>query len=394
MSSQTTQFITALKASLADNAVAKITFSHYVGSEPDLKQILVKPILIKRVAKLSFTFRFKTRDIVKNYDVAEGVVLLQNYLRDDFYNATLFTTAFDLVYQNHNNQKVTLVKKPATITQAPSLAHDHAKTRPLAAQGQTYLQALNITDAKGEVYKSAQDKYRQINKYIEILSGLIKPQPNLKIVDMGAGKGYLTFALYDYLQTQHINSQIVGVEYRQDLVDLCNKIAIESNFSGLQFVQGTIDAFDSAGTHVLIALHACNTATDDAIAKGIAADAELIVVAPCCHKQIRQEMSKTKQANDLEFLLQYGIFMERQAEMVTDGLRALILNYHGYSTKVFEFISDSHTPKNVMIVATKNPKAQKFDPKILAQIAQIKNYFGIGQHYLETLLPHAKSRSN
>jgi hypothetical protein len=395
MSNKYAQFMAGLKTSLADNSFVKLTLGHYVGPEPELKTIIAKKVLIKRQEKLSFTFRFKTRDIIKNYNVAEGVVLIANYLQDDFYTANLLTTGFDLNYQNQHN-KITLTKKAASITAPPLLAHDHAKTRLITAKpDKAYLQALNITDNQGQVYKHAQDKYRQINRYIEILSSLIKPQANLKIVDMGAGKGYLTFALYDYLTSvAKINAQIVGVEYRADLVDLCNKIATEAEFHQLQFVQGTIDAFDSSGTNILIALHACNTATDDAIAKGITAGANLIVVAPCCHKQIRQELEKNKTPNDLDFLMQYGIFMERQAEMLTDGLRALILNYYGYSTKVFEFISDNHTPKNVMIAATKNPQAKLADPQTLAKITAIKTYFGIGTHYLEQLMGlNAKSRS-
>ncbi|MGC4077402.1 MAG: methyltransferase [Rubrivivax sp.] len=117
--------------------------------------------------------------------------------------------------------------------------------------------------------------------------------------------------------------------------------------------QGSIADFDSAGADALIALHACDTATDDAIAKGIAAGSELIVVAPCCHKQIRREMETSNRGTDLDFVTRHGIFLERQAEMVTDAMRAMILEHFGYSTKVFEFVSDVHTPKNVLIVATK-----------------------------------------
>jgi len=176
------------------------------------------------------------------------------------------------------------------------------------------------------------------------------------VADMGSGKGYLTFALYDYLTNSlGMNTEITGVEYRHDLVNLCNDISEKSAFTQLKFTQSTIEDFDPKNTNILIALHACDTATDDAIAKGIEAEADLIVVAPCCHKQIRREMEKSKAQNDLQFLTQHGIFMERQAEMVTDGIRALVLEYFGYSTKVFEFISDTHTPKNAMIIGMKNP---------------------------------------
>ena len=180
-----------------------------------------------------------------------------------------------------------------------------------------------------------------------------------------------------------MDAKVTGVEYRKDLVDLCNDIASQSGFENLSFVQGSIEDYDASKADMLIALHACDTATDDAIAKGIAADAALIIVAPCCHKQIRAEMENSKRENDLDFLLRHGTFMERQAEMVTDGLRSLILEYFGYTTKLFEFISDAHTPKNVMIVARRNGKAQRKSPVVAERIAAVKTYFGIRRHHLE-----------
>jgi SAM-dependent methyltransferase len=338
---------------------------------------------VKQVEKLSVTYRYKTRDVVKNYDAVEASSLIQNYLTDGFTSANLFTTEFDLQL---NNGKV---KKTAATQQAPaSLEHDRTKQRPITAEGKSYLHALNITDAKGKVHPTAQDKYRQINKYIEILSGLVTKQDGLRVVDMGAGKGYLTFALYDYLvNTLGIKPSVVGVEYREELVKLCNIIAADAGFDGLQFVQGAIDNYDSSGVNLLIALHACDTATDDAIAKGIHAKADTIVVAPCCHKQIRKDMEAATPAPTLEFLLKHGTLMERQAEMVTDGLRALLLELHGYRTKVFEFISDAHTPKNVMITATRGElPSPKRRAALEQEIAAAKAQFGIRRHYLETLL--------
>ena len=203
---------------------------------------------------------------------------------------------------------------------------------------------------------------------------------------MGAGKGYLTFALYDYLvNVLNLNAIVTGVEYRKDLVELCNEIAQKSNFKDLNFKQGTIIDSDTSNATVLIALHACDTATDDAIYKGINSQCDLIVVAPCCHKQIRRELEKHKTKNDMDFLVKHGIFLERHAEMLTDGIRSLILEYFGYTTKVFEFISDAHTPKNVMIVAEKKNKTESQKQEILSKLKETKAYFGIGTHYLEKL---------
>ena len=269
----------------------------------------------------------------------------------------LFTTEKEIIIEHGKKGNVILREKMVSGTVQPDLSHNKEKKRLIKSAGQRYLQELKITDKEGEVFKNAQDKYRQINQYIEILSSLIKELPLGRVnnvVDMGSGKGYLTFALYDYLHnTLNLDAKITGVEYREDLVSLCNRIAVNSEFNRLDFVQGTIEAYEMDRIDLLIALHACDTATDDAIYKGIIANAQLIVVAPCCHKQIRREMELHKVKNDVSFLTRHGIFMERQAEMVTDGIRALILEYFGYKTKVFEFISDAHTPKNVLVVGVK-----------------------------------------
>ncbi|HTM78026.1 MAG TPA: methyltransferase, partial [Devosia sp.] len=159
----------------------------------------------------------------------------------------------------------------------------------------------------------------------------------------------------------------------------------QSGFDGLRFEQGSIIDYDASGADAVIALHACDTATDDAIFKGIKSGASLITVAPCCHKQIRRQMEAKSPGDNLDFLLRHGIFMERQAEMVTDGLRALLLEQNGYKTKVFEFISDAHTPKNVLIVAEKQAKPADAQA-IAAKIAATKAFFGIDYHHLERLL--------
>ena len=382
-------FINTFSESLQDNSFVKISLGNYKGTEEQLKNIYIKRVLIKKEEKLSFTYRYKTRDIVKNFSLSEGSNAVENALQAGFNIATLFTSKFDLIIEKLN-QKTVLRKTDSSNPKAISLEHDKAKNRLIKPQEKPYLHELKITDEAGNVYKNAQDKYRQINHYVEILSTLIKDIPTqnqLKVADMGSGKGYLTFALYDYLtNVLKLEATVTGVEFRPDMVALCNKIAQNTGFSTLNFVEGTIEDYDSTGTNILIALHACDTATDDAIYKGITANADLIVVAPCCHKQIRREIEKHKASNELDFLTKYGIFLERQAEMVTDGIRAMILEYFGYKTKVFQFISDAHTPKNVLVVGIKNPNAVSKKEEILAKLKATKEYFGIEYHHLEKLL--------
>jgi hypothetical protein len=388
---QQAQYIDLFKTALAENTFVKLSLSNYKGTVEGLKNCYVKKISIKGEDKLSFTYRYQTKDIVKNYDTTEALEIIGDLLGlTNFCVSNLLTTKQDAVLEFLSNDKTTLHKLKPTQTTVPSLEHNTAKNRLIQANGKNYLHQLNITDEKGQVHKNAQDKFKQINHYIELLSPLLKnlqAYPILNIADMGAGKGYLTFALYDYISNElNLKTSIKGIEYRKDLVELCNGIALQSGFSGLRFVQGTINDYDATATNVLIALHACDTATDDAIQKGINAGADLIVVAPCCHKQIRKEIEKHKAQNELGFLTKHGIFMERQAEMVTDGLRSLIMEYHGYSTKVFQFVSDVHTPKNVMIVGEKKAKTESQKEALLAKIASAKAFFGIEKHYLETVL--------
>jgi SAM-dependent methyltransferase len=384
------ELIKDIRDSLSANTFVRLSLGNYKGSEPNLKNVYAKRILIKNEEKLSFTYRYKTRDIVKNYIIEEGISKVQDFIQQDFYVATLFTTAFDLSFENLHNKKIILRKNAATILTVPSADHDRSKNRLITSNDKPYLTELKITDETGKVLVNSQDKYKQINHYIEILSTLIQEIPEsqtIKVVDMGSGKGYLTFALYDYLtNVLKLNSQVTGVEFRPELVELCTKIAKKTGFSQLFFEQGTIEKYKNEDINILIALHACDTATDEAIYKGITSHADLIVVAPCCHKQIRRQLEAHKTSNELDFLTKYGIFLERQAEMVTDGIRALIMEYFGYKTKVFEFISDAHTPKNVMIVGIKNQKSTAGDEQILRKIKETKAYFGIEYHHLEKLM--------
>lgn len=382
-------FIGAFTESLEKEIFSHLALNHYQGKEPALKKIIIRRILIKGQENLSFTYRYQTRDIVKNHPVKEGINIIGNFLHDEWNHAILYTLQNDLVFQRQG-KIIHLNKAPASTKELPTITHDKPKQRLIKAEDASYLQELKLADGNGKIYQNAQDKYRQINKFIEIFAGLLKDSgldENIRVLDMGSGKGYLTFALYDYLaNTMGLNPEVIGIEYRQDMVDLCNGIAQKVRFEKLGFVQSAIKDYPIDDLDVLIALHACDTATDEALASGIKAGAKIILCSPCCHKQIRREMEKNKPKNDMNFLTRFGTFQERHAEMVTDGLRALILEYFGYKTNAFEFISDAHTPKNIMITAVKTTITDERKQEILNELQQAKAYFGITTHHLETLV--------
>ena len=267
-----------------------------------------------------------------------------------------------------------------------NLNHNKEKNYLIKSVDNIYLERLGVCDKNGRVKDKQQDKFRQINRYVELMSHWFEKTDHpttLNIVDMGSGKGYLTFALYDYLKNQlGINVSITGVELRENLVKLCTEISNESGFNDLTFVSKDIRDFSAKEIDVIIALHACDTATDLAIYQGIIADAKLIVCAPCCHKQVRSEMGSTTQ---FKALTKHGIFEERQAEMLTDTIRSLLMEREGFKTKIFEFISNEHTRKNVMMIGQKT-KAKRNRKQIDDNVKQLKESFNIKRHELEDLL--------
>ncbi len=373
---------------VASGAFVKASLGNYHGIEPELKKIYIRPVLIKGHKMLAFTYRYKTRDIFKNFFVDEGIALLEQFVVSGFRICTVLSTSGEFVLEVNKKGKVSLRESQTDLTRQVSLSHDRFKKRLIeSGPNQLYLTQLGLTDKSGKVLKSGQDKYRQINRYIEILDSLVcsVPSGSIKhVCDMGSGKGYLTFALYDYLiNVRKLDVSVTGVEYRADLVALCNNIAEKASFDKLRFVKGTIAEFSSDSVDLLIALHACDTATDDAIIKGIRCGAQLVVVAPCCHKQVRRQMEKVKVRNHLSPLTRHGVFMDRQSEMLTDAIRVLILEYFGYRVKVIEFISDVHTPKNVLIAGVKGNVSVARKAAILEDLTALKRYFGITEHYLE-----------
>lgn len=379
-------FLDFILRSLENKEFHKITISHKRDDKNELKNVFTKAAVLKGGMKLSFVYRYPTKDITKNFDFVEGLALIGELLQKDFYQADLFTTTSDWHFTVNKNGESRMRKTPPTITEATLYTHDKIKRRFITLENNVYLRELGIATADAKVKKDMEDKFRQINKYIEITDGIVNSaalRPGFHVVDMGSGKGYLTFALYDYLNNiLKLSPEITGVELRPELVESSNRIAQLADFDKLKFQAGSIETAELKQIDMLIALHACDTATDEAIYRGIIAGAKVIICAPCCHKQVRKQISPE---NDLRSILKFGILEERQAEILTDGIRALILEAYGYKTKVFEFISTEHTPKNVLIVGVKKGN-EKADESILDQVRNIKKLYNIQYHHLEKLL--------
>ncbi|HEY5715506.1 MAG TPA: SAM-dependent methyltransferase [Psychromonas sp.] len=384
-------FYQLLAESLEKSSLKKLLLSKYRGAEKSLQRIIIRPVTLQNEAFLSFVYRHQTNDITKNYRYNEGVDVIKSLLGDDFKSAYLTAGGAEtqLEISKKGKIKITGHKVKENAADQPQQEHDREKKR-FVDINRPFLTQLGVTDQQHNLIPAMSRKWKQINKFIEVFSQALAVSPQaveqpINVVDFGSGKGYLTFAIHDYLRhSLHNNAQVTGVELRQSLADLCNKTVATLAHEGLSFVCGDVKTHAPKQTDVMIALHACDIATDYAIHYGIRANATIIMCSPCCHKQIRPQMRSPEL---LKPMLQYGVHMGQQAEMVTDSLRALFLEAHGYTTKVFEFISLEHTNKNKMILAVKKSQENaKEKAEITAQIAEIKAFYGIKEHCLETLL--------
>ena len=382
------QFLSLLDTSLSQNAFIKLVLAKYVGAEAELQRIIIKLTTIKELPHLSFVYRYKTRDITKNFPLPEGVEVITGLLPESFKNAHLLSLTDEVQLEYSKKGKSTLfTSKAQQQREAPSVEHDREKKRFLELN-RPFLTDLGVTNKQHELIPSMSRKWKQINKFIEVFSHALSTSPlaldqPIKVADFGSGKGYLTFAIHDYLRnTLHAEGHVTGVELREDMVTLCNNAAARLEHPGLVFQHGDVRTVAPSAIDVMIALHACDIATDYAIHMGIRSGASIIMCSPCCHKQIRLQIQSPTL---LRPMLQYGLHMGQQAEMVTDSLRALFLEACGYETKVFEFISLEHTNKNKMILAVKRAEPLK-QPELLVKIQELKAFYGIQEHCLETLL--------
>ena len=384
---QEQQFWDAVQQAIENHELDRLILSQYRGELIDLEKITVRLVELQNETVLNVLYRHKTQDITKNYPLDEAETTLLPLLLQ-CKQANLFALAFDLQMKK-NKKKAMLIKTAKTaetISAKTAQGHDREKQR-YVDQTAPFLKALSITDEKAQIIPSMARKWKQINKFVEIFSGALNQiqidEQKLHVVDFGSGKGYLTFALYDYLEKQNVSPAVTGVELNDKMVQFCQKVAQDADFTQLQFFQGDVRTYHPEQLDVMIALHACDIATDFAIHTGIRLNASMIMCAPCCHKELRPQMQSPQV---LQPMLQFGIHAGQQAEMLTDTIRALLLKAYGYETKVFEFVALEHTSKNKMILATKRKDFTQPDPAVLAQIHALKEMYSIQKHSLELLL--------
>ncbi|AOA59242.1 class I SAM-dependent methyltransferase [Acinetobacter larvae] len=413
-SEQQQQFLDAILQAIEEKDFIRLVLSQFATRSDELQKVTVRSIVLQQQLQLSVLYRYPRQDITKNYPLSEAITCLSELLLQAK-QANLFCQHKDLqLKKTKKSWQLTQQLKSAQHTEVAAIPpqHDRRKKR-YVDQNSPFLKYLGVCDAEGQVIPSMARKWKQINKFVEIFanawqqldfsqqldssqadssqpdsSPLNSLQQRLHVVDFGSGKGYLTFALYDYLQQQHALAQapqavVTGLELNAQMVEFCQKAAQACHFEQLKFYQDDVRRYQPEALDVMIALHACDIATDFAIHSGIRLNAAMIMCAPCCHKELRPQL---RSPAVLQPMLQYGLHAGQQAEMLTDTIRALLLNAYGYECKVFEFVALEHSSKNKMILATKRKSPPQPDAKILAEIAALKKMYGIQQHSLELLL--------
>ncbi|MBK0064397.1 MULTISPECIES: class I SAM-dependent methyltransferase [unclassified Acinetobacter] len=389
-SSQEHQFIELIQQTIQTQQFERLILSQYKGTEAELEKITFRLVELQQQTKLSVLYHYKTKDVTKNYDLNESFEIIEEFVLL-CKQANLFALNVEAQLKK-NKKKAVLNIQPLNKLESNHLKpahqqHDREKERYID-QGSPFLHYLGITESGGNIIPAMARKWKQINKFIEIFSHAYEQieikKDQINIVDFGSGKGYLTFALYDYLQQQTMTQPVItGVELRSNLVEFCEDVAKRSGFDHLNFFEGDVRTYHTDQLDVMIALHACDIATDFAIHTGIRLNASMIMCAPCCHKELRPQLQSPAV---LKPMLQFGVHAGQQAEMLTDSLRALFLKAYGYEVKVFEFVSLEHTSKNKMILATKRKNMQQPDAQILQQIQALKQMYGIEKQTLELLL--------
>ena len=322
---------------------------------------VVRPVELRGERHYQFIYYESKKGITKNYSGAEFPQRLEALLSMPFRFIHVQTTSGDLHIRITKKGKVLLTKaRPSRTEPRPHLAHNRVKGYPIPRDTpDRFLQGIGIMDSSGEVKPTMQNKFRQINEFIRLMSQAIARSGlagrELTIVDCGCGNAYLTFAGYHYLHhIQGVSVRVIGIDREVELIEQCNELCDSLGWSGLEFFQARIaDYAAEVAPDIVLSLHACDTATDEAIAQGVVWQSPIILAAPCCQHELRPQI----EASLFEPVLKHGILKQRTADILTDACRAQILRILGYRTDVVQFIDSKHTPKNLMIRAekTSNP---------------------------------------
>jgi SAM-dependent methyltransferase len=349
------RIIELLNTAFENEALIKLSFGDLRKKSNPYKKVLLRPLLLQNELCYQAEYHFQNKVTHKNFKKEQCAELCTELITDVFKQMNLFCTDADYQILASNPDRPKIIKKAATKSM-PALSHNYEKKYLIPDHEPCdFLIRLGVMDQVGQVIQKHYAKFRQINRFLEIVSDVLDNLPEkaepLRIVDFGCGKAYLTFALYHYLKRMlGRNVEITGLDLKEDVIDFCNDVARDLNYEGLRFLKGDIAEYTEQGkADMVVTLHACDTATDYALIKAVGWGASVILSVPCCQHELFSQISNELHAP----ILKHGILNERFCAILTDGLRGLKLEEQGYDVSMIEFTSLEHTSKNIMIRAVK-----------------------------------------
>ena len=371
-------YLEIIKDLAAKNEIIEIILSGKEEKNIEYNKINIKPFLKENEIIYQLAYVYDKKTIHENLSVLEFLEKISDVF-EGFKQMVIFSLEND--YQILKNKKGTKIIKNKPSKKQGELVHNRKKNYIIPEDEPCkFLEILGVMNENGRVYKDKFDKFRQINKYLEFIRDLepeLKKKDSIRIVDFGSGKAYLTFALYYYVtELMGLKAEITGVDLKKDVVEFCNETSKKMGYENLKFLWGDIKTFTQfQGIDMIVTLHACDIATDMAIAQGIKWKSRIIVVVPCCQHEIFTQIKN----DSMSPLLKHGILKERISSLVTDAARGNLLEVVGYNVQFVEFIDMEHTPKNIMIRAVY--KGEK-NEKALLEYKKYKEFWNINP-YLE-----------
>ena len=367
-----------------DDGVMLAVLSGQRKKEPDVpSRVRIRPVEIRGERVFQATATVGTKAIHKNYTLEEVLSYVEASLTDGFSQLQIQGQMKDGTVLVSKKGKQTIKTRPHEALEPVKIQSHNRVKQYILKEGipVPFLVDLGVMNKEGKVHTHSYDKFKQINRFLEFIEDILpslQKDREVTILDFGCGKSYLTFAMYYYLkELKGYDVNIIGLDLKEDVIKKCSGLALKYGYEKLHFLQGDIADYEGVNkVDMVVTLHACDKATDYALAKAIEWDAEVILSVPCCQHELNYRIQ-----NDLlEPVLKYGILKERMSALITDGIRAELLESEGYHTQILEFIDMEHTPKNLLIRAVKTG-----DKASVAKLSQMTDAFN-GHLTLEKLL--------
>ena len=344
---------------ISDKLIDMVISGQKNKSEDKAVKVRIRPVILKNEIEYQVSEFVGRKVLHSNHGAADVKKKIIDYMTEDFKQAQInMTDAAATILSSKSKTLTCKYKKAGQLKVQRNLSHNRTK-KYIIQEGKpvAFMIDLGVMGQDGKIIRTRYDKFRQINRFLEYIEDILPKldkERELTIIDFGCGKSYLTFAMYYYLkELKGYNIRIIGLDLKADVIEHCNELRTRYGYDKLDFYVGDIATYkDVDKVDMVVTLHACDTATDYALAKAVKWGAEVILSVPCC----QHEANRTIKSDILSPVMDYGILKERMAAIVTDAARAKLLTANGYDTQILEFIDMEHTPKNLLIRAVKSSK--------------------------------------